>query len=461
MVPFSPGPQVAERDTLIGPWRVLDQVGSGGNGMVFRAVHAYRPEAGLYAFKLAMEPEDDRFEREAQLLARIRHPSVPRYEGSGFWISPVGQVHPYVVMQWAEGLPLYDWGARYGLTLRQAMRLLAQLARALEATHVYGVHRDVKGDNVLVSPQGHVMLVDYGCCWYSDARPITDTPIPPGTHPYRSPQLLRFKYRYRRDPHAYYEFQPSDDVYALGVTAYRLLTGRYPPPRTDPECADDPRRLRPPELSAPPELEARCPELSALVMRMLSEDPAARGSAGELAEAFERLVKKAGRAADLPWVERSSRLPIEKETQQGPVGGLELKELLPRLAVPVALVALALLLGKSVDPGDEVDEPRAPGASGKPDAGTVGMGNTALASVAPASEIPEDEQEVSRDMPDRPFDGQKRPPCSSDEQPINGGCWIPVGGKKPPCKEGWFEYEGRCYAPFILLKSPPPTSDEP
>ncbi len=174
---FSPDTRAPKPEVLIGPWRVEERIGSGNNGVVFRAVHARQPGAGSYALKLARGPDDERFLREAQLLARIHHPAVPRYEGSGFWKGPGGKYYPYLVMQWAEGLRLYDWAELNGLTLRQALRLLAQVARALEATHVYGVHRDVKGDNVLVSPEGRVTLVDFGCCWYPDARPLTDSII--------------------------------------------------------------------------------------------------------------------------------------------------------------------------------------------------------------------------------------------------------------------------------------------
>jgi hypothetical protein len=462
-----PDPPVPEPESLIGPWRVKDCVGGGSNGVVFRAVHSKRPEAGNFAFKLAMAPDDERFLREAQLLARIHHPSVPRYEGSGFWKSSGGEHYPYLVMQWVEGVRLYEWAAQHGLTLRQAAKLLAQMARALEATHEYGVHRDVKGDNVLVSPEGRLTLVDFGCCWYPDSRPLTDSPIPPGTDVYRSPQLLRFRYLHRRDAEAYYEFQPSDDVYALGVTAYRLLTGKYPPPPTDPECADNPRRPRPPEIRAPVGLEERCPEFSALLMRMLSKEPAARGSAGEVAEALERLARYADRTVDSPWLERSLSLTAGQAKSPGLIRQHEPKVLASLVAFGVVLTALVLvvvlLVGRSADQREVAagEPPKTASGGEKPDAGTVGMGNAALASVAPASDIPKVEQAVTRDLPERPFDGQKRPPCSSDEQPIKGGCWIPVGGKKPPCKDGWYEHEERCYAPFILLQSPPRTSEEP
>ena len=169
------------------------------------AMREAAPDEGPYALKWAKLSDDPRSEREAELLSRIHHPNVPRLHDRGVWRGPGERCHPYIVMDWAEGRPLYAWAKGRALTQRQTCRVLAQVARALEATHQHGVHRDVKGDNVLVSAEGQVKLVDYGTCWYEGASPLTDTAIPPGTEPYRSPQLLRFRYQFRVDLEAHYQ----------------------------------------------------------------------------------------------------------------------------------------------------------------------------------------------------------------------------------------------------------------
>jgi eukaryotic-like serine/threonine-protein kinase len=169
MAKLPPAPQVPEYGSRVGSWIVQERMGSGTHGVVFRAVRADRQDGRSYALKLAQEPDDARLEREVQLLSRLHHPSVPRLEGSGSWRSPRGVAYPYVVMEWVEGVPLYTWAAEHGLTLRQAIGQLAQVARALEATHRHGVHRDVKGGNVRVSPEGRAVLLDFGSCWY---RPV-------------------------------------------------------------------------------------------------------------------------------------------------------------------------------------------------------------------------------------------------------------------------------------------------
>ncbi|HZI10547.1 MAG TPA: protein kinase, partial [Myxococcus sp.] len=120
MARLPPNTRVPENGAVVGSWIVQERIGSGSHGVVFRVVHAERPDAGSFALKLAKEPSDERFEREAHLLSRIDHPSVPRLEDKGTWTSPRGQRYPYIVMQWVEGVSLYEWAAVHGLTLRQA-----------------------------------------------------------------------------------------------------------------------------------------------------------------------------------------------------------------------------------------------------------------------------------------------------------------------------------------------------
>jgi len=453
--PDSPIPEVG---SLVGSWLVQARMGSGSHGVVFRVVSAQRPGAGSFALKLAREPSDPRFEREAWLLAHIRHASVPRFEDEGVWTSPGGYRYPYVVMEWVEGVPLYEWAEQYGLTLRQAIGQLAQLARALDATHPHGVHRDVKGGNVRVTPEGRAMLLDFGSGWYRRARKLTEGAMPPGTDRYRSPQLLFYKYALRRGAGKYYEGESSDDVYALGVTAYRLLAGAYPPRGPDSDSEED---SDPPPLVAPRGLKRRCPELAALVLRLLAEDPEARGSAKQVARELGRLFKLSSPALDLIWVERVSTDPLEKPVRPAPLSGSVLRTLARRAtlaAVFIVLGALGALLTRNLQTGPV----SAPQGTGSPDAGSVGMGEDAMASVTPAEAPPSSDPWVSRPMPTEPLPGQKRSPCNQrGAKEINGGCWANwVGAETAPCDKDKYEYKGRCYVP-IMLSGGQPTSEEP
>jgi serine/threonine protein kinase len=97
-------------------------------------------------------------------------------------------------MQWVEGEPLYEWAARRNPTSRQVLRLLWQVARALQATHgAGGVHRDVKGANVLVRPRdGRAFLTDFGAGHYKGAATLTPRLLPPVTLAYLSPEVWEF-----------------------------------------------------------------------------------------------------------------------------------------------------------------------------------------------------------------------------------------------------------------------------
>ncbi|MDY7228746.1 serine/threonine protein kinase [Hyalangium rubrum] len=453
-----------ESGALIDQWRVIKRFRSGSYGVVYRVVRAEQPEAGTYALKLARNPEDERFEREAMLLSRIHHPAVPQFHGHGLWKDVLGQSYPYVVMQWVEGVPLYEWADQRSFTSRQVLLVLAQVARALEATHLHGVHRDVKGDNVLVGENGQVFLVDFGACWYAGARPLTDSAIPPGTEPYRSHQLIRFRYQFRRHLEAHYHYPPEDDLYALGVMAYRLVTGTYPPAGTDPECSDDPERPRPPRLVAPRDMASVVPVLDSLILQMLSEERSARGTAGELAQSLKKAAASVEPELDLPIVPNSSTRTTERATRPGPPSWFRrVLVLLSRWLVPsAALAAVTLVTVLSAhlmeDPPQlTCGEQPAKGRAGEP----VGLGDTTLASAAPfiADRLPV--RAVSLDMPDRPLKGQKRAPCvRRREVEINGGCWIQVGTMEAPCEADAYDWQGKCYLP-VSAPLRQPTSKEP
>ena len=98
--------------TLVGPWRVVERQGRGAYGAVYRAFGAAEA-TGPVALKLALHPRDERFAREAELLTRIRHPSVPRLLDQGHWQPSSGLPYPFLVMEWVEGVSLYDWARRY------------------------------------------------------------------------------------------------------------------------------------------------------------------------------------------------------------------------------------------------------------------------------------------------------------------------------------------------------------
>jgi serine/threonine protein kinase len=447
--------------TWVGSWRVLGQRGWGAYGAVYRAL-GVEGVLGPVALKVALHPESGRFEREVELLSRIHHPSVPRLVDHGLWQQPGGLAYPYLAMEWVEGVSLYDWGHLQCPTSRQVLRVLASLARALEATHAAGgVHRDVKGENVLVrAADGHVFLTDFGSGSYVGAARLTSPPFPPGTQPYRSPEAWRsVKLPYQpSDPP--YAPGPADDVFALGMTAYRLVTDDSPP---TPALRDEVAHLWGPEGRGPVpprDVNARCcVELSRLVLRMLSVRPEARGGAGELAQALEQVARSAGPEADVPLFARKE-ISVDEARRgtpqgRGPAPGFRFMA----GASLGAAVALGTVWMLSAQPQEGSEQARASVTDEERDAGTVAVGEAALTAPVPLSQAPAALSVIAEEIPPKPLRGQLRPDasgrCPSRMMiPINGGCWTKQAISPKDCDAnfGYYVYEGACYGPAY----PPP-----
>ncbi|WP_240359071.1 serine/threonine protein kinase [Pyxidicoccus trucidator] len=450
----------------IGPWLLLEQRGRGSYGVVYRAVSAEQQGADPVALKLALYPADARFAREAELLSRIRHPAVPRMLDSGNWQPREGLSFAWLVMDWVEGTPLYEWAQARRPSSRQVLQLLARLARALEATHAAGgLHRDVKGDNVRVrGADGEPFLLDFGSGHYVGASTLTWQTFPPGTSAYRPPEAWRFLLRTRRPPVAYAP-EPADDVFALGVTAYRLIIAKYPP-SAHPKDGDA-WLWRPKALAhwTARIINPRCtPELSALVARMLSPHPEARGSAREVAEALEQAARNAGREADVPLFTGDEPRPagLFPLPQRVTVRPPPRPRRWPWLAAAGLGGALALSVGElpSVSRFDATETSHLATQEESKDAGTVAVGDSVLtASVAP-EETRSVWAAIAVDVPPKPFPGQRRPDgngrCPGKLQvAVNGGCWVKLSIDIKDCDEaGGIEYRSECYQPVMTRQRP-------
>jgi serine/threonine protein kinase len=491
--------------TQIGAWRVLGFRGRGIYGTVYAAQRAEREQPGLAALKLAIYPDDPRFEREVELLARIRHPSVPRLIDAGLWRAPSGRSHPFVVMECVDGVPLYTWAARRNPSSRQVLALLAQAARALQATHeVSSVHRDVKGDNMLVRPSdGRLFLTDFGTGYFAGASRLTPMPLLPGTPAYRSPEMWRNVRRAGPGANAPLMARPADDVFALGVTAYRLVTDTYPP-FTDPHTPEGQcwlpggRGITPPR-QLNPRVDA---QLNALILRMLSPRPGERGAGGELAEAMERGVAHGSPSADTPMFEWETQEPSEwteeeraqarelghrprrrsrervRESEQAdasaraqvaqpeveacaraaaPARQGKARSWLPWLA---AAMALGLWPGK---PGSLRSTAPLTAASGGPteEGDPVSLGDRSVRSSEDPTKAPKDA--IAQELPKQPRPGQLRPDakghCRKEQVAINGGCWRKLNLEPDECRgHDVYLYQGGCYFP-IPASQPQPTSE--
>jgi hypothetical protein len=465
--------------TRVGPWKVKAYEGGGAYGLVFRAVKAGEEQAGEVALKVACYPGDERFQREGVLLSRVHHPSVPRLLDAGEWQPPRGKAHPYIVMEWVEGLALYTWAEWSNASSRQVLQVLGQLAGALEATHaVGGVHRDVKGGNIRVSLEGaRAVLMDFGAGIYVGAAPLTKGALPPGTEGYRSPEALEYALQRPRAATETYAAKPADDVFALGVCAYRVVTGLYLPPlEVRPEEEGLWRlewRVPRPPVEMNPRVE---PQLSELILCMLARQPEERPSAPELVEALEQAARNAGAGADRPLFRRKepevaveSAAPVRR--QERALGGrrasAERVSTRARGRAWRAYAACALLgaivSGVSVGWGlqagkDDRGSAEQPSPGEKP----VGLGDTNLTAPNTNATDASGASRLSRQVPETPLEDQRRAPhCYPPvEVTINGGCWLEAPTMKPPCGEQFYEWQGSCYMPSFTRKRKP-TSEPP
>ena len=186
-------PDALAPGTEVGTWRVVERVGMGGYGTVYRVEDMARP-GDFYAYKLAQYADDKRMVREmALMMAKGDHPNVVRFHGCARWPHPKDG-YPGFVMDWVPGPPIHLWAETEGSTFRQLAEAGGKVALAMGTLHERGVlHRDLKPEHIIIrESDGEPVLLDFGAGWYEGAEPLTSGTLPPGTLPMRSPESLRF-----------------------------------------------------------------------------------------------------------------------------------------------------------------------------------------------------------------------------------------------------------------------------
>jgi tetratricopeptide (TPR) repeat protein len=263
----------------IGKYRVLEPVGRGGMGSVYKAHDPVLDR--LVAIKVMTEGADvgtearERFLREAQSAARLNHPNIITVYELG---EDQGQV--FIVMEMLEGEPLSRVIARVPpLGLRARLALMTQVCDGLAFAHQRGiVHRDIKPANIFVLASGQVKILDFGIARLGSSD-LTRTGLLMGTPNYMSPEQARGR---RTDARS--------DIFSVGVVFYELLSGRKPFVGEDYfETMEKVRAEDPPALGeVVPDLP---PALVRAVHRTLAKDPSAR---------YQNLEELRGDLAALP-----------------------------------------------------------------------------------------------------------------------------------------------------------------
>ncbi|MFY0530151.1 serine/threonine protein kinase [Archangium gephyra] len=291
--------RLPEPGEWVGQYRVVGPLGQGGQGHVFLAECSGR-SCVLKFFR--EHPDNPWGELEMDILRHVQHPNVVRVLGHGRWPYP-DEGYLYLVMEYVEGLPLLRHALEHNPSARKAATLMREAAQALGVVHRQGVlHRDIKPDNLLVrGADGRPVWVDFGV-GHLEGRPTLPRlwRLPPGTPEYTSPEAYRFLAEHPEDT-ARYRPGVADEVWALGVTLYELLTDRLPfgSRMGNPHMVKDLRTRTP---VAPHEDNPRVPEaLGRVCLRLLEKEPQARLADMEaVAAALEAALAGAGEDWDVP-----------------------------------------------------------------------------------------------------------------------------------------------------------------
>jgi serine/threonine protein kinase len=217
---------------VIGPYKLMEQIGEGGFGLVFVAAqhHPVRRKVALKIIKPGMDTRDviARFEAERQALALMDHPNIAKVFDAGATESG----RPYFVMELVHGVPITEYCDQNRLSPRQRLELFLSLCHAIQHAHQKGIiHRDVKPTNVMVTLHDGrpvVKVIDFGVA-KALRQQLTDRTIYTqfaqmlGTPLYMSPEQAEM---------SGLDIDTRSDIYSLGVLMYELLTGTTPLDRT-------------------------------------------------------------------------------------------------------------------------------------------------------------------------------------------------------------------------------------
>ena len=276
--------EVCDADWRIGNYQILEEIGRGGMGVIYRA--RQRHSRRIVALKRILSYHADsqetlaRFRREAQAAASLDHPNVlPIYE-----VSECDDGIPFFSMKFAGGGSLLDEAPALRGEPRRAVALVAKVARAVQYAHGQGIlHRDLKPGNILLDGRGEPLVSDFGLAkWLDTSSHLTRTLTIFGTPGYIAPEQVNGTVG---------KLGPASDVYSLGAILFDLLTGR--PPFLGEHAL---KVIQQASEKPAPKLRTLVPvldrDLETICAKCLEREPGARyRSAGDLAEDLERWLE--------------------------------------------------------------------------------------------------------------------------------------------------------------------------
>jgi TolB-like protein/tRNA A-37 threonylcarbamoyl transferase component Bud32/Flp pilus assembly protein TadD len=275
---------VCDADWRIGNYQILEEIGRGGMGVIYRA--RQRHSRRIVALKRILSYHADsqetlaRFRREAQAAASLDHPNIlPIYE-----VSECDDGLPFFSMKFAGGGSLLDAAPALRGEPRRAVALTAKVARAVQHAHGQGIlHRDLKPGNILLDGRGEPLVSDFGLAkWLDTSSHLTRTLTIFGTPGYIAPEQVNGSAG---------KLGPASDVYSLGAILFDLLADR--PPFMGEHAL---KVIQQASEKPAPKLRTLMPgldrDLETICAKCLEREPSARyRTAGELAEDLERWLE--------------------------------------------------------------------------------------------------------------------------------------------------------------------------
>jgi len=208
----------------IGPYQILEMIGEGGMGTLYRAARAddqYRKQVAIKLVRVGLTTPLalERFRVERQILANLEHPNIARLLEGGTTQDEI----PYVVMELVDGQPIAEFCDDHQLTIDARLKIFLEVCSAVQYAHRrLIVHRDIKPNNILVTREGSPKLIDFGIAKIldpeaSDGIDQATMGLRILTPAYASPEQVKCE-----------PITTASDVYSLGVVLYELLTGHPP-----------------------------------------------------------------------------------------------------------------------------------------------------------------------------------------------------------------------------------------
>ncbi len=294
----------------IGHYHIVEKLGEGGMGVVFRALDTKlnRPVALKFLpDRVQKDPEAKaRFLQEAQAAAALNHPNICTIYGVD---EQDGQL--YMAMEFVEGGTLRESLGSVVGKVTDAVQMAVQIGDALQEAHAKGiVHRDIKADNVMVTKRGQAKVMDFGLAKLRGALKLTRTSSTVGTLGYMAPEQIEGG-----------SVDPRSDIFSFGVLLFEMLTGRLPF-RGEHEAAMMYSILNEAPESVQSYIPDASPDLSHILARALEKDPEDRyQSMADMVSELRRLLKQSSRIsrASIPAMpasaaQSSATMPAQRST---------------------------------------------------------------------------------------------------------------------------------------------------